>query len=73
MQKIDKFIIVILELKFHLQDLIDKARTTLVGNRSLLQRMQASTGISVATVDEDPAFANFNQVCFSIELLFLLL
>ncbi|OAY27527.1 uncharacterized protein LOC110602888 isoform X2 [Manihot esculenta] len=44
------------------QDLIDKARTTLVGNRSLLQRMQASTGISVATVDEDPAFANFNQI-----------
>ncbi|WCJ30433.1 hypothetical protein M5689_011993 [Euphorbia peplus] len=44
------------------QDLIDKAQTTLVGNRNLLQRMQASTGIPVASVDEDSAFANFNQI-----------
>ncbi|XP_065850197.1 uncharacterized protein [Euphorbia lathyris] len=44
------------------QDLIDKAQTTLVGNRSLLQRMQASMGIPVASADEDSAFANFNQI-----------
>ncbi|XP_059461530.1 uncharacterized protein LOC132190528 [Corylus avellana] len=44
------------------QDLIDKARTTLVGNRSLLQRMQASVGIPLANDSDDPAFANFNQI-----------
>uniref|UniRef100_A0A2P2KAQ7 Protein FAM33A n=1 Tax=Rhizophora mucronata TaxID=61149 RepID=A0A2P2KAQ7_RHIMU len=44
------------------QDLIDKARTTLIGNRSLLQRMQASVGIPLNTESEDPALANFNQV-----------
>ncbi|XP_050216518.1 uncharacterized protein LOC126667572 [Mercurialis annua] len=44
------------------QDLIDKAQTTLVGNRTQLQRMQASMGITTTPVDEDPAFANFNQI-----------
>ncbi|KAJ9167631.1 hypothetical protein P3X46_019248 [Hevea brasiliensis] len=44
------------------QDLIDKARTTLVGNRSLLQRMHTSMGNPLSSVDEDPAFANFNQI-----------
>ncbi|KAJ9702777.1 hypothetical protein PVL29_004487 [Vitis rotundifolia] len=44
------------------QDLIDKARTTLVGNRSLLQRMQASMGIPLASDSDDPAYANFNQI-----------
>ncbi|KAG2700395.1 hypothetical protein I3843_07G227800 [Carya illinoinensis] len=44
------------------QDLIDKAQTTLVGNRSLLQRMQASVGIPLTSDSDDPAYANFNQV-----------
>ncbi|GAV90557.1 hypothetical protein CFOL_v3_33966 [Cephalotus follicularis] len=44
------------------QDLIDKARTTLVGNRSLLQRMQASTGVPTLADASDPAFQNFNQI-----------
>ncbi|EEF46843.1 uncharacterized protein LOC8274152 [Ricinus communis] len=44
------------------QDLIDKARTSLVGNRNQIQRMQASVRIPLTTVDEDPAFANFNQI-----------
>ncbi|VVA11643.1 PREDICTED: spindle and kinetochore-associated [Prunus dulcis] len=44
------------------QDLIDQARTTLVGNRNLVQRMEASMGISPNTDSEDSAFANFNQV-----------
>ncbi|XP_042986603.1 spindle and kinetochore-associated protein 2 isoform X1 [Carya illinoinensis] len=43
------------------QDLIDKAQTTLVGNRSLLQRMQASVGIPLTSDSDDPAYANFNQ------------
>ncbi|KAL6216018.1 hypothetical protein ACLB2K_009245 [Fragaria x ananassa] len=44
------------------QDLIDKARTTLVGNRNLVQRMEASMGISPTTDSHDSAFANFNQI-----------
>ncbi|XVF89429.1 hypothetical protein PTKIN_Ptkin19aG0129600 [Pterospermum kingtungense] len=44
------------------QDLIDKARTTLVGNRNLLQRMQASMGIPLNSDSDDPAFTNFNQI-----------
>ncbi|GMY29134.1 spindle and kinetochore-associated protein 2 [Fagus crenata] len=44
------------------QDLIDKARTTLVGNRTLLQQMQASVGIPIISDSDDPAFANFNQI-----------
>ncbi|CAI0376591.1 unnamed protein product [Linum tenue] len=45
-----------------LQELVDKARTVLLGNNNVIQRMQVSTGISPTTVDEDPAFADFNQV-----------
>ncbi|XP_048331667.1 uncharacterized protein LOC107419912 isoform X2 [Ziziphus jujuba] len=45
------------------QDLIDKARTVLVGNRNALQRMQASMGIPLDDGDSsDSAFANFNQL-----------
>ncbi|KAJ0031663.1 hypothetical protein Pint_12536 [Pistacia integerrima] len=44
------------------QDLIDKARTTLVGNRSLVQKMQASLDIPVTSESEDPAFASFKEV-----------
>lgn len=49
-------------IDFIFQDLIDKARTTLVGNRNLLQHMQAPMGIPVTSDSDDPAFANFNQV-----------
>ncbi|GMH10567.1 hypothetical protein Nepgr_012408 [Nepenthes gracilis] len=44
------------------QDLIDKARSVLVGNRSMLQRMQTSVGIPVTVSSEDSAYANFNQI-----------
>ncbi|KAI3473015.1 hypothetical protein Pfo_030098 [Paulownia fortunei] len=44
------------------QDLIDKARTLLVGNRTLLQRLQASTGVCVSSDADDPAYASFNQI-----------
>ncbi|XP_039054890.1 spindle and kinetochore-associated protein 2-like [Hibiscus syriacus] len=44
------------------QDLIDKARTVLVGNRNLVQRMQASTGIPLTSDSDDPALTNFNQI-----------
>ncbi|KDP33491.1 hypothetical protein JCGZ_07062 [Jatropha curcas] len=50
------------ELLVAKQDLIDKAQTTLIGNRSLLQKMQASMGIPITSADEDPAFANLNQI-----------
>ncbi|PQQ20991.1 spindle and kinetochore-associated protein 2 [Prunus yedoensis var. nudiflora] len=39
-----------------------QARTTLVGNRNLVQRMETSMGISPNTDSEDSAFANFNQI-----------
>lgn len=44
------------------QDLIDKARTTLVGNRNLLRRMQGQSGVPLAGDADDPAFVNFNQI-----------
>ncbi|CAN6539534.1 unnamed protein product [Malus baccata var. baccata] len=44
------------------QDLIDKARTTLVGNRNQLQRMETSMGVFADADSDDSAFANFNQV-----------
>lgn len=44
------------------QDLIDKARVILVGNRSLLQRLQASTGVLVTDDSSDSAYTNFNQI-----------
>ncbi|KAL8106960.1 uncharacterized protein LOC141670561 [Apium graveolens] len=44
------------------QDLIDKARTTLVGNRLSIQRLQASTGVPVTSDSDDPAYNNFNQI-----------
>ncbi|KAD3641550.1 hypothetical protein E3N88_30774 [Mikania micrantha] len=43
-------------------DLIDKARTTIVGNRASLQRLQASMGIPVTGDSDDPAYTNFNEV-----------
>ncbi|KAI6689573.1 hypothetical protein NL676_026401 [Syzygium grande] len=50
------------ELLVAKQDLIDQARTTLVGNRGLLRKMQASVSIPVTSDSEDSAYANFNQV-----------
>uniref|UniRef100_A0A2N9GCL9 Ska2 N-terminal domain-containing protein n=1 Tax=Fagus sylvatica TaxID=28930 RepID=A0A2N9GCL9_FAGSY len=44
------------------QDLIDKALTTLGGNRTFLQQMQASVGIPLISDSDDPAFANFNKI-----------
>ncbi|PIN12461.1 hypothetical protein CDL12_14939 [Handroanthus impetiginosus] len=44
------------------QDLIDKARTLLVGNRTQLQRLQASTGVPVTSDADDPAYVSFNQI-----------
>ncbi|KAM2969032.1 hypothetical protein FF2_016191 [Malus domestica] len=44
------------------QDLIDKARTTLVGNRNQLQRMETLMGVFADADSDDSAFANFNQV-----------
>ncbi|CAK7353994.1 unnamed protein product [Dovyalis caffra] len=44
------------------QDLIDKARTVLVGNRNLIQRMEVSMGFDVTGDAEDPAFVNFNEI-----------
>ncbi|PWA97899.1 hypothetical protein CTI12_AA024930 [Artemisia annua] len=44
------------------QDLIDKARTTIVGNRASLQRLQTSVGVPVTSDSDDPAFTNFNEV-----------
>ncbi|XP_028799169.1 uncharacterized protein LOC114754551 [Neltuma alba] len=43
-----------------MQDLIDKAQRTLVENRDLVQRMQASMGTSL-TGEDDSAFTNFKQ------------
>ncbi|XP_068653429.1 uncharacterized protein [Aristolochia californica] len=43
------------------QDLIDKARTNLVRNRSLLHRLQASSGLPLVSDSEDLAYCNFNQ------------
>lgn len=44
------------------QDLIDKASAVLVGNRNLVQQMQASLDIPIASESEDASFANFKQV-----------
>ncbi|EPS69577.1 hypothetical protein M569_05191, partial [Genlisea aurea] len=44
------------------QDLIDESIRVLVGNRTMLQRLQSSTGIAVTSDADDPAYKNFNQV-----------
>lgn len=44
------------------QDLIDKARATLVANRSLVQRMQASSGVLPTSDSDDLAYTNFQQI-----------
>ncbi|XP_057799322.1 uncharacterized protein LOC131015092 isoform X2 [Salvia miltiorrhiza] len=48
---------------FDMQDLIDKARTLLVGNRTMLHRLQVSTGVPLTgDADGDDAYESFNQV-----------
>lgn len=37
---------------------------TLVGNRTFIQRIQASVGVPITSDSEDPAYINFNQVIF---------
>ncbi|KAF4386265.1 hypothetical protein G4B88_003482 [Cannabis sativa] len=44
------------------QDLIDKARTVIVGNRNSIQRMQKSMGLTQVDDSGDSAFENFNQI-----------
>ncbi|CAL0323154.1 unnamed protein product [Lupinus luteus] len=44
------------------QDLIDKAQTLLLQNRTLLHRMQPSLGIPITTQQQDHAFTNFKQI-----------
>ncbi|KAL2454738.1 hypothetical protein Adt_13768 [Abeliophyllum distichum] len=44
------------------QDLIDKARTILVGNRLMVQRLQSSTGVPVTSENGNTAYASFNQI-----------
>ncbi|KAF5743375.1 hypothetical protein HS088_TW09G01443 [Tripterygium wilfordii] len=51
-----------LELLAAKQDLIDKAQTSLVSNRNVLQNMQAFTGIPFTSDSDDSSFTNFNQV-----------
>ncbi|PHU08800.1 hypothetical protein BC332_20660 [Capsicum chinense] len=46
-------------------DLIDKARATLVGNGSLLQKLQLSAGVPVTSDSDDPSYASFNQIGLS--------
>ncbi|KAM6542031.1 hypothetical protein CsatB_006478 [Cannabis sativa] len=48
------------------QDLIDKARTVIVGNRNSIQRMQKSMGLTQVDDSGDSAFENFNQSNFTI-------
>ncbi|KAK4741488.1 hypothetical protein SAY87_025076 [Trapa incisa] len=43
-------------------DLIDKAQRTLVGNRKMIHKMQASAQISLKDDSDDTAYANFNQI-----------
>ncbi|KAK4789271.1 hypothetical protein SAY86_020590 [Trapa natans] len=44
------------------QDLVDKAQRTLVGNRKMIHKMQASAQISLKDDSDDTAYANFNQI-----------
>lgn len=44
------------------QDLIDKARTTLVGNKLLVQQLEASTGVAVTKDSDDSSYSNFKEV-----------
>lgn len=47
---------------FGVQDLIDIARTVLVGNRTMLHKLQSSTGVPLTGDADDDAYESFNQV-----------
>lgn len=44
------------------QDFIDKARTTLLGQKISLQRLLASSGLPLISEQDDSAYSNLNQV-----------
>ncbi|XP_039120547.1 uncharacterized protein LOC120256953 [Dioscorea cayenensis subsp. rotundata] len=44
------------------QDLIDKARANLVGQRSSLQQLLASSGLPLMSESDDEAYTNLNKV-----------
>ncbi|CAM8930821.1 unnamed protein product [Rhodiola kirilowii] len=44
------------------QELIDQASSTLIGNRTTVQRMQASLGIESTVDADDVAYSNFNEI-----------
>ncbi|KAJ0984915.1 hypothetical protein J5N97_003271 [Dioscorea zingiberensis] len=50
------------ELLAEKQDLIDKARANLVGQRSSLQQLLASSGLPLMSNSDDEAYTNLNQV-----------
>ncbi|XP_073010833.1 uncharacterized protein [Typha latifolia] len=50
------------ELLAEKQDLIDKARASLVGQRSSLQRLLASSGLPLMSESDEMAYTNLNQV-----------
>nr|CAD1827831.1 unnamed protein product [Ananas comosus var. bracteatus] len=50
------------ELLAEKQDLIDKARTSLVSQRSSLQRLLASSGLPLMSESDETAYANLNQL-----------
>lgn len=52
--------------RFRLQDLIDKTRSVLVGQRHSLQMLLASSGLPSMSESDDMAYANLNQVMDSL-------
>ncbi len=50
------------ELLAEKQDLIDKAKTSLVAQRSSLQRLLASSGLPLMSESDETAYTNLNQI-----------
>ncbi|CAA7408121.1 unnamed protein product [Spirodela intermedia] len=50
------------ELLAEKQDFIDKARTTLLGQKISLQRLLASSGLPLISDQDDLAYSNLNQI-----------
>ncbi|MQL74833.1 hypothetical protein Taro_007193 [Colocasia esculenta] len=50
------------ELLAEKQDLMDKARATLLGQRSSLQRLLASSGLPLISDDDELVYSNLNQI-----------
>lgn len=53
--------------------MIDKAKTVLLGNRTLLQKLQASAGVPVSSDEDDPAYASFNEVFVMSDMMMMIL